>query len=86
MGEQTANRIATAHKGVMRAKVQTFGQSIHATNPNRGVNAIVAMVKVVLAREQHHQDLEKRLRPLVGVPTCNVGLNLSSGQRWDSTF
>lgn len=74
VGEQTHNQIAIAHKGVMRATVRTVGKSVHATNPNRGVNAISAMAKVVLALEAYHQDLAARVHPLVGVPTCNVGV------------
>lgn len=74
VGEQTGNRVATAHKGVMRATVEAFGKSVHATNPNRGINAIVAMSKAVLALDAYHAELAKRLHPLVGVPTCNVGV------------
>jgi succinyl-diaminopimelate desuccinylase len=73
VGEQTDNRIALAHKGVMRATITTHGHSVHATNPDRGINAITAMSKVVLALETYHQDLKKRQHPLVGTPTCNVG-------------
>jgi succinyl-diaminopimelate desuccinylase len=73
VGEQTDNRIALAHKGVMRAAVTTYGHSVHATNPDRGTNAITAMSKIVLALENHHHDLKKRQHPLVGTPTCNVG-------------
>ncbi|MDX2007603.1 MAG: M20 family metallopeptidase [Meiothermus sp.] len=74
VGEQTANRVATAHKGVMRATVRTAGHSVHATNPDRGVNAINAMARVILALEDYHHELSQRLHPLVGVPTCNVGV------------
>lgn len=74
VGEQTDNRVATAHKGVMRATVRTTGRSVHATNPNRGVNAIVAMAKAVLALQAYHDELAERVHPLVGVPTCNVGV------------
>lgn len=73
VGEQTDNRIALAHKGVMRATITTQGKSVHATNPDRGINAITAMARVVLALEQYHQELKKRKHPLVGNPTCNVG-------------
>jgi succinyl-diaminopimelate desuccinylase len=73
VGEQTHNRIALAHKGVMRATVTTHGHSVHATNPDRGINAITAMSKVVLALENYHHALKKRQHPLVGTPTCNVG-------------
>ena len=73
VGEQTDNRIALAHKGVMRATVTTHGRSVHATNPDRGVNAITAMARVVLALESYHQRLGEQRHPLVGTPTCNVG-------------
>lgn len=74
VGEQTFNRVATAHKGVMRATIRTSGHSVHATNPDRGVNAINAMARVILALETYHQELSLRFHPLVGVPTCNVGV------------
>jgi succinyl-diaminopimelate desuccinylase len=73
VGEQTNNRIALAHKGVMRATVMTYGKSVHATNPDRGINAITAMSKIVLALENYHHNLKQHQHPLVGTPTCNVG-------------
>ena len=73
VGEQTDNRIALAHKGVMRATVKAHGRSVHATNPDRGVNAITAMARVVLALESYHRRLSEQRHPLVGTPTCNVG-------------
>ncbi len=74
VGEQTHNRVATAHKGVIRATVKATGRSVHATNPDRGINAITAMAKAILALETYHRDLAQRVHPLVGVPTCNVGV------------
>jgi succinyl-diaminopimelate desuccinylase len=74
VGEQTENRVATAHKGVMRATITVTGASAHAANPNLGINAINAMARVVLALEEYHQQLASRLHPLVGFPTCNVGV------------
>ncbi|MFN8378087.1 MAG: M20 family metallopeptidase [Anaerolineae bacterium] len=74
VGEQTHNRVATAHKGVMRAAVRATGRSVHATNPDRGVNAITAMAKAVLALDAYHRDLAQRAHPLAGSPTCNVGV------------
>ncbi|NLF74864.1 MAG: M20 family metallopeptidase, partial [Chloroflexi bacterium] len=74
VGEQTHNRVATAHKGVLRATVRTTGRAAHATNPDRGINAISAMARVVLALEAYHRELAGRVHPMVGVPTCNVGI------------
>jgi acetylornithine deacetylase/succinyl-diaminopimelate desuccinylase family protein len=74
VGEQTHNRVAIAHKGVVRATVRATGRSVHATNPDRGINAISAMARAVLALETYHHELAKRIHPIVGVPTCNVGV------------
>ena len=74
VGEQTHNRVAAAHKGVVRAVVRTTGRAAHATNPDRGINAITAMAKAVLALDAYHHRLAGRRHPLVGVPTCNVGV------------
>jgi acetylornithine deacetylase/succinyl-diaminopimelate desuccinylase family protein len=74
VGEQTHNRVATAHKGVMRATVRATGRAAHATDPDRGINAITAMARAVLALEDYHRALADRVHPMVGVPTCNVGV------------
>ncbi len=74
VGEQTGNKVATAHKGVLRATVRTTGKSVHATNPDRGVNAILAMSKIIAALDRYHHDLARLIHPVVGVPTCNIGL------------
>jgi acetylornithine deacetylase/succinyl-diaminopimelate desuccinylase family protein len=74
VGEQTENRVATAHKGVLRATVRSVGRSVHATNPDRGINAITAMAKAVLALEGYHRELAQRQHPVAGSPTCNVGV------------
>ncbi len=74
VGEQTGNKVAIAHKGVMRATVRASGKSVHATNPDRGINAIVAMSKVVNALDAYHRKLAKRVHPVVGFPTCNIGV------------
>lgn len=74
VGEQTGNRVAIAHKGVMRATVHTHGKAVHATNPDRGINAIVAMSEVIAALQGYHQRLAERVHPVVGSPTCNIGV------------
>jgi len=74
VGEQTGNKVAIAHKGVMRATVRASGVSVHATNPDRGVNAIVAMSKIISALQAYHRELAARVHPVVGSPTCNIGV------------
>ena len=49
-------------------------ESVHATNPDRGINAIVAMSKIIAALDAYHHQLAERTHPMVGFPTCNIGL------------
>lgn len=74
VGEQTHNRVANAHKGVLRATIRTVGKAAHATNPDNGVNAINVMARVVLALQNYHERLRSRVHPTAGTATCNVGV------------
>lgn len=75
VGEQTHNRVATAHKGVLRAAFHVEGRTSHATDPWRGVNAINGMAHLILDLERYQRDeLETRPHPLLGPPSINVGL------------
>ncbi len=74
IGEQTHNRMALAHKGTYRTRLAIHGRSVHATNPDRGVNAVHAMFRAGVALEKYHAELSKRPHPLVGTPTCSVNI------------
>lgn len=74
IGEQTHNRMALAHKGTYRTKLAIHGRSVHATNPDRGINAVQAMFRAGVALEQYHSALLERPHPLVGTPTCSVNI------------
>jgi acetylornithine deacetylase/succinyl-diaminopimelate desuccinylase family protein len=74
VGEQTHNRVANAHKGVVRATIRAIGKAAHATNPDNGINAITAMARVVLALQEYHESLRYRAHPTAGTATCNVGV------------
>ncbi len=75
VGEQTFNRTAIAHKGVLRAAFHVAGRTAHATDPWRGRNAINGMAHLILDLERYQQEvLDKRSHPLLGPPSINVGL------------
>jgi succinyl-diaminopimelate desuccinylase len=75
VGEQTHNRVATAHKGVLRATLHVTGRTSHATDPWRGRNAINGMAHLILDLERHQQEtLASRPHPLLGPPSINVGV------------
>ncbi len=75
VGEQTHNRVATAHKGVLRAAFHVRGRTSHATDPWRGRNAINGMAHLILDLERYQRkELEARPHPLLGAASINVGL------------
>ncbi len=75
VGEQTHNRVAIAHKGVLRAAFHVGGETAHATEPWRGRNAINGMAHLILALERYQASvLDARQHPLVGRASINVGV------------
>ena len=75
VGEQTHNRMAIAHKGVLRAAFHVAGETAHATEPWRGRNAINGMAHLILALERYQAEvLDGRHHALVGKPSINVGV------------
>lgn len=75
VGEQTRNRVAVAHKGVLRATFHVRGRTAHATEPRRGRNAINGIAHLILALERYQTEtLDPRTHPLLGAPSINVGV------------
>jgi acetylornithine deacetylase/succinyl-diaminopimelate desuccinylase family protein len=75
VGEQTHNRAATAHKGVLRASFHVQGRTAHATDPWRGRNAINGMAHLIGDLEHYQREvLEQKPHPLLGPPSINVGV------------
>lgn len=74
IGEPTGLRVVIAHKGALRTRIITRGVSAHSSNPERGVNAIYRMARIVSALEEFAGGLQQRPKhELVGGPTLSVG-------------
>lgn len=81
VGEPTRCEVVTAHKSPLWLEIETHGHSCHASLPDKGINAIDLMAKVVefvhgpwsrrIAREKH---------PLLGVSTSAVTI-VSGGSK-----
>ncbi len=83
VGEPTELQLVIAHKGTVRGSISTRGRSAHSSQPDKGINAILRMAKVLAALERYDLELRMRFHPLVGSPTLTVtmieggrGLNL----------
>jgi acetylornithine deacetylase/succinyl-diaminopimelate desuccinylase-like protein len=64
--------INVAEKGGVLLKVKAHGKQAHAMNPAKGVNAIHAMSRFLLALES--VTLRHSPHPILGGPTINTGL------------
>ncbi|HET8945571.1 MAG TPA: M20/M25/M40 family metallo-hydrolase [Candidatus Polarisedimenticolia bacterium] len=64
--------INIAEKGRVLLRIAARGKQAHAMEPAKGVNAILALSRALLAVEK--MALEHRAHPLLGGPTVNCGL------------
>jgi acetylornithine deacetylase len=75
VAEPTQLQIVNAHKGVVRWRLTTTGRSCHSSSPEKGVNAIYRMARLLPAVEQYAIGLQiSEPDPLLGPPTLSVGL------------
>ncbi len=75
VGEPTACKLVTAHKGPLWLKMETFGQPCHASVPEQGSNAIELMSRAVqVVHGPWTEYLRQRSHPLLGRSTCQVTL------------
>lgn len=72
VGEPTACRLCTAHKGTSRSAIVVKGKSAHAAEPEAGINAIEGAARVIEALRAYHAELRRRSHPLVGSPSAVV--------------
>ncbi|MCE9615185.1 MAG: M20 family metallopeptidase [Lentisphaerae bacterium] len=74
VGEPTDLAICHAHKGTLRWRIRTQGVAAHSSAPERGVNAIYQMNRVLQCIEAEMiPALRDRRHPLLGAATMSVG-------------
>jgi acetylornithine deacetylase len=59
---------------VVRWRIRVQGRAAHSSRPYLGINAIQHMARIVLAFEEDADRQVNRAHPLLGPPTCNVGV------------
>lgn len=70
--EPTDMHACVAERGLLVADVTVHGRPAHGSEPRNGVSAIEEAAKVVLA--VHAADFGPPDHPLLGRPTCNIGM------------
>lgn len=71
VAEPTAGRVVTGHKGPLWLRIETAGVAAHGSTPERGVNAITAMSRLLL---RAGEELPRRSHPVLGTETLNIGV------------
>lgn len=74
IGEPTESRILNAGKGVARWDISTDGVAFHSSEPEKGVNAIYRMAKIVSAIERYQGELANVVDEPLGCETASVGV------------
>jgi acetylornithine deacetylase len=73
VGEPTGCCLVNGYKGVARWDMTTSGKSCHSSEPEKGVNAIYRMAKVLQLIENYQQELAMIEDPPIGKETISVG-------------
>ena len=69
VGEPTELEVCHAHKGQLCMHIRTHGRACHSSVPERGVNAIAHMAKVIQAFSDYNEELASRPAD----PVCGHG-------------
>ena len=70
--EPTGLALCVAERGLFTADITVHGRPAHGSEPRHGVSAIEKAAKVVMAL--HAADFGDPDHPLLGRPTCNIGV------------
>jgi acetylornithine deacetylase len=74
VAEPTSLKIVHTHKGAVRWHVSTPGQACHSSSPEKGINAIYRMGRLLGPIERYAEHLRtSKADPYLGPPTLSVG-------------
>jgi acetylornithine deacetylase len=59
-GEPTSCLPVVQHRGTIRWDITVHGKSAHTSKPHLGVNAILGMMEVIAALQEHQRDVQTR--------------------------
>jgi acetylornithine deacetylase/succinyl-diaminopimelate desuccinylase len=70
--EPSELRVCVAERGVLLAEITVTGRAAHGSDPAVGLSAVAGAAR--LASALHQADFGGPSHPLLGTPTCNVGV------------
>jgi len=81
VGEPTAMRLATTHKGFIWIEIDFKGKSAHGSVPEKGVDAIVQATTFVAQLPKLQERLNSKQHPLLGPPKIHTS-TIEGGTHW----
>ncbi len=81
VGEPTDLQIGVAHKGFVWLEIETLGRAAHGSVPEKGIDAIAKMAKVISLMPSLEKAYEKKKHGLVGVPKIHNSI-IEGGSEW----
>jgi len=73
LSEPTAMQLVVGNRGLLNYRVVVKGESVHASAPALGRNAVTAAARVALELEKAGADLATRTHSVFGPPSLTVG-------------
>lgn len=83
VGEPTGMNIAIAHKGYAWLEIETEGKRAHGSMPERGIDAIEKMAKIISQFQSIRRKHRSRKHRLVGTPRIHTSTILG-GSDWST--
>lgn len=81
VGEPTNFQIGISHKGFVWLEIETFGKAAHGSVPEKGIDAIAKMAKIISRIPSLEKAYVKKKHDLVGVPKIHTSM-IKGGSEW----
>ena len=81
IGEPTNLQIGLAHKGFVWIEIETYGKAAHGAVPEKGIDAIANMAKIISLIYSMEDTYAKKRHCLVGAPTIHAS-KIEGGTEW----
>jgi len=81
VGEPTNLQTAIAHKGFVWLEIETRGKAAHGSVPEKGIDAIAKMAKIISRLSTLEESYAKKRHNLVGFPKIHTSM-IQGGSEW----
>jgi succinyl-diaminopimelate desuccinylase len=81
VGEPTDLQLAIKHKGFINIEIETKGKAAHGSVPEKGIDAIEKMAKIVVKLEEMKETASKKHNELLGQPKIHTS-TIQGGREW----